>query len=146
MWSNLKQKISDKLSACITKIIKNLNTKNNIPEIDNTFTKLTAKINTKITNELTTRLFEINSSFTAELDKINTKLNDKLTAKIKKINSRNAGYTSEAQKLFNDMVTKINNSNFASVNASIEALQNGLIQHYTITRSVSNHSEQIDLI
>ncbi|CAG8724397.1 10621_t:CDS:2, partial [Gigaspora margarita] len=157
MWSNLKQKISDKLSACITKIIEDLDTKNHLPEIENTFTKITAEINTKITNELTARLFEINSSFTVELGKINTKLNDKLTVEIKKINSRDVGYASEAHKLFNDMTTRINNieeacyNNFASVNASIEALQNGLIQHYAIIRRnqpieadqqiVSNHSE-----
>ncbi|CAG8845573.1 44231_t:CDS:2, partial [Gigaspora margarita] len=54
------------------------------------------------------------------LSEINTKLNDKLIAEIKKINSRDAGYASEAQKLFNDMATKINNieeacyNNFAS--------------------------------
>ncbi|KAF0470227.1 hypothetical protein F8M41_025418 [Gigaspora margarita] len=103
-----------------------------------------------------TRLFEINSSFAAELSKINIELNDKFTAEIKNINSRDVGYASEAQKLFN-MTRRINGikeacyNNFASVNASIEASQNGLIQHYAITRrnqpieadqqSVSNYSE-----
>ncbi|CAG8570834.1 1965_t:CDS:2 [Gigaspora margarita] len=164
----LKQKISDELSTCVTKIkheiandlfahstkiANKLDAKNNttiIAEIKRILTdvykKLIAEINTKISNELSTRLSEIN-----------TELNDKLTTEIKKINSRDAGYASEAQKLFNDMATRINNieeacyNNFASVNTSIKALQNGLIQYYTITRrnqpieadqqSISNHSE-----
>ncbi|CAG8793557.1 37563_t:CDS:2, partial [Gigaspora margarita] len=151
--TKIKHEIADDLSAHGTKITNELDAKNNTTitaEIERILTdvykKLTAEINTKISNELFTRLSEIN-----------TELNDKLTAEIKKINSYNAGYASEAQKLFNDMATRINNikkacyNNFASVNASIEALQNGLIQHYAITRrnqpieanqqSVSNHSE-----
>src|SRR5947199_8462012 len=95
MWSNLKQKISDELSARVTRIVNDLDTKNNTPEIENTFSKLTAEINTKITNELSTRLSEVNSSFTAEL----SKNNNKLTAEIKKINSRDAGYATEVQKI-----------------------------------------------
>jgi hypothetical protein len=74
MWSNLKQKISDELSARVTRIVNDLDTKNNTPEIENIFSKLTAEINTKITNELFTRLSEVNSSFTAELGKNNNKL------------------------------------------------------------------------
>ncbi|KAF0424756.1 hypothetical protein F8M41_006447 [Gigaspora margarita] len=161
MWMLLKQKISDELSTCVTKIkheiaddlsahgtkiANELDAKNNTTitaEIERILTdvykKLTAEINTKISNELSTRLSEIN-----------TELNDKLTAEIKKINSRDAGYASEAQKLFNDMATRINNieeayyNNFASVNASIEALQNGLIQHYAITRR--NQPIEADLL
>src|SRR6266498_4415580 len=79
MWSNLKQKISDELSACVTRIINDLDTKNNTPEIKNTFSKLTVEINTKITNELSACLSEINSTFTAELGRINNDLNNKLT-------------------------------------------------------------------
>src|ERR1043166_669147 len=82
MWSNLKQKISDELSARVTRIVNDLDTKNNTPEIENIFSKLTAKINTKITNELSECLSEVNSSFTAELGKNN----NKLTAEIAKIN------------------------------------------------------------
>src|SRR3954451_22611080 len=81
MWSNLKQKISDELSACVTRIVNNLNTKNNTPEIKNTFSKLTAEINTKITNELSACLSEVNSTFTVKL----VKNNNKLTAEIAKI-------------------------------------------------------------
>ena len=58
MWSNLKQKISDELSARVTRIVNDLDTKNY----------------TKITNELSARLSEVNSSFTAELGKNNNKL------------------------------------------------------------------------
>ena len=44
MWSNLKQKFFDELFACVTKIVNNLNTKNNILEkIENIFSKLTAE-------------------------------------------------------------------------------------------------------
>src|SRR2546427_6180831 len=71
MWSNLKQKISDELFARVTRIVNDLDTKNNTPEIENIFSKLTVEINTKITNELSARLSEINSSFTMELSKNN---------------------------------------------------------------------------
>src|SRR3954454_7558724 len=47
IWSNLKQKISDELSARVTRIVNDLDTKNNTPEIENIFSKLTAEINTK---------------------------------------------------------------------------------------------------
>ncbi|GBC36214.1 hypothetical protein GLOIN_2v1836622 [Rhizophagus irregularis DAOM 181602=DAOM 197198] len=99
MWSNLKQKISDGLSARVTRIVNDLDTKNNTPEIENIFSKLTAEINTKITNELSTHLSEVNSSFTAELVRNNNELNKKLTGEIAKINSRDAGYFSEAQNI-----------------------------------------------
>ena len=89
MWSNL---ISDELSARVTRIVNDLDTKNNTPEIENTFSKLTAEINTKITNELSARLSKINSSFTAEHGRFNNELNKKLTKEIAKINSRDAGY------------------------------------------------------
>jgi hypothetical protein len=104
MWSNLKQKISDELSARVTRIVNDLDT----PEIENIFSKLTAEINTKITNELSARLSEVNSSFTAELGKNS----NKLTAEIKKINSRDAGYASEAQKILlmvNNVTTRLDN-------------------------------------
>src|SRR5436190_13444340 len=63
MWSNLKQKISDELSARVTIIVNDLDTKNNTPEIENIFSKLTAEINTKIANELTAELGKINTEF-----------------------------------------------------------------------------------
>jgi len=87
MWSNLKQKISDELSARVTRIVNDLDTKNNTPEIENTFSKLTAEINTKITNELSARLSEVNSTFTAELSRINNELNNKLEVNAKLIPS-----------------------------------------------------------
>ena len=68
MWSNLKQKISDELSAHVTRIVNDLDTKNNTPEeIEKTFIEINKKFmeefNTKISNEVTTRLSEINASF-----------------------------------------------------------------------------------
>src|SRR5206468_4037936 len=56
IWSNIKQKISDELSTRVTRIV---NAKNNIPEIENIFNKLTAKINTKIINKLSAHLSEL---------------------------------------------------------------------------------------
>ncbi|CAG8856555.1 39544_t:CDS:1, partial [Gigaspora margarita] len=93
--TKIKYEITDDLSAHGTKIANELDAKNNTTittEIKRILTyvykKLIAEINTKISNELSTCLSEIN-----------TKLNNKLTAKIKKINSCDAGYTSKAQKL-----------------------------------------------
>ncbi|GES94128.1 hypothetical protein GLOIN_2v1842500 [Rhizophagus clarus] len=37
MWSNLKQKISDELSARVARIVNDLDAKNNTPEIENIF-------------------------------------------------------------------------------------------------------------
>ena len=59
MWSNLKQKISDELSARVTRIVNDLDTKNNTLKIENIFSKLIAKINTKITNELSARCYKV---------------------------------------------------------------------------------------
>src|SRR5436309_15252576 len=104
MWSNLKQKISDELSARVTRIVNDLDTKNNTPEeIEKTFTeinkKFMAEFHTKISNEVTTRLSEINASFTAELGKINTELNSKLTAEIENFKASDADYATEEQKI-----------------------------------------------
>ncbi|GET62852.1 hypothetical protein GLOIN_2v1836622 [Rhizophagus irregularis DAOM 181602=DAOM 197198] len=152
MWSNLKQKISDGLSARVTRIVNDLDTKNNTPEIENIFSKLTAEINTKITNELSTRLSEVNSSFTAELVRNNNELNKKLTGEIAKINSRDAGYFSEAQNILsmiNDIEEDCRNdfgkisSEFNSVRASIEALRNEMIQRYAIAQRLQIEFDQL---
>src|SRR2546430_573721 len=122
MWSNLKQKISDELSARVTKIDNDLDTKNNTPEeIEKTFTeinkKFMAEFNTKISNEVTTRLSEINASSTAELGKINTELNSKLTAEIEKFNARDAGYATEAQKIFSRLnnIEEVHQNDFGRI-------------------------------
>jgi uncharacterized lipoprotein YmbA len=86
-----QQKISDELSACVTRIVDTKN--NNTPKIENIFSKLTAEINTKITNELSARLSEVNSSFTAELD---NELNNQLNEEIEKFKAR---YASEVQRI-----------------------------------------------
>src|SRR6266496_5261962 len=138
MWSNLKQKISDELSARVTRIVNDLDTKNNTPEIENIFSKLTVEINTKITNELSARLSEVDSSFIAKLIRNNNELNKKLTREIAKINSHDAGYVSEVQKILSmvdNVTTRLNNieeachndfgnisSEFTSIKTSIEAL------------------------
>ncbi|CAG8517639.1 8545_t:CDS:2 [Cetraspora pellucida] len=169
MWMILKQKISEELSAHVTKIkheiaddlsargtkiANELDGKNNttitaeIKRIltDDVYRKLTSEINTKIINELSTRLSEIN-----------TELNSKLIAEITKINTRDAGYASEAQKIFsmvNNITTKVNNieeacrNEFSRINVVIEDLQNKINQHYAVVQrsdfdqqSVSNESE-----
>ena len=143
MWSNLKQKISDELSARVTRIVNDLDTKNNTPEIENIFSKLTAEINTKITNELSARLSEVNSFFTAELGK-----NNKLTAK-KSIHVM-LDIPLRRRKFYlmvNNVTTRLDNieeaccndfgnisSEFTSIKTSIEALRNEIIQRYAIAQ------------
>ncbi len=115
MWSNLKQKISDELSAHVTKIINDLNIKNNTSEIKNIFSKLIMKINTKITNELFTHLSEVNSTFTVKL----SKNNNKLITEINKINSYDAEYASKMQKILlmiNNVTTRLENIKKACYN------------------------------
>ncbi len=82
--------------------------------------------------------------------------------KAKKIKACDDDFTEKAQKILlivNNMITRLDNikeschNDFVSVNASIKAFQNGLIQYYTINRkiqlaktdqqSVSNHSEAL---
>src|SRR5438477_119237 len=99
-------------SARVTRIVNDLDIKNNTPEIENIFSKFTAEINTKITNELSARLSEVNSTFTAEIGRINNDLNNKLTGEIKKIHLCDAGYASEAQKILsmvNNVTTRLDN-------------------------------------
>ncbi|RIA95565.1 hypothetical protein C1645_861199, partial [Glomus cerebriforme] len=120
-------------------------------EIEKTSSKLTAEINTKITNELSARL----SSLTAEPGKNN----NKLTAEIAKINSRDAGYASEAQKILsmaNNVTTRLDNieeacrndfgnisSEFTSIRTSIEALRNEMIQRYAIAQRLQVDFDQL---
>ena len=54
-----------------------------------------AEFNTKISNEVTTRLSEINASFTAELGRINTELKNKLFTEIEIFKAHDAGYVIE---------------------------------------------------
>ncbi|RIA80018.1 hypothetical protein C1645_793378, partial [Glomus cerebriforme] len=44
MWSNLKQKISDELSARVTRIVNDLDTKNNTLEIENILPQKSPKL------------------------------------------------------------------------------------------------------
>ena len=56
MYGNLKQKISNELSARVIKIVNDLDTQNNIPEIekrplcDQIFTELNDKLTAKLTH------------------------------------------------------------------------------------------------
>src|SRR5581483_7020798 len=150
MWMILKQKISNELSARdikintsitaeITKIKNEINTKNadDLSSCDGSITaeierlltdvykKLSTEVNTKIANKLSARLSEINSTFTAKLDRINNNLNNKLNEEVNagfgKINTelnskltaeskaRDDDFTRKAQKILNDITTKVNN-------------------------------------
>ncbi|CAB4441354.1 unnamed protein product [Rhizophagus irregularis] len=164
-------KIANELSARISEINVNLTAeieKNKAcggsitAEIEKTFIEMNKKfsteVSTKIANKFSTRLFEVNFTFTVELVRNNNELNKKLTGKIAKINSHDAGYVSEAQKILsmvNDLEEDCRNdfgnisSEFNSIRASIEALQNEMIQCYAIAQrlqvefdqlSVANHS------
>ena len=156
MWSNLKQKTSDELFARVTKIVNELETRNNASEIEKTFIeinkKFMAEFNTKISNEVTTCLSEINASFTAELGRVN-----KLTAEIENFKARDAGNATEAQKIF----SKVDNvtaslttfegncrNEFGRINVVIKNLQNEINQHYAVVQrtefdqqSMTNDSE-----
>ncbi len=74
MWSNLKQKISDELSARVTRIV---DTKNNTPEIEKTFIEMNKKLSAHIS--------EVNVNSTAEISKIKNEIYSQLTAEINKI-------------------------------------------------------------
>ena len=76
IWSNIKQKVSDELYARAIEIVDDLDT----PEIEKTFTefndKLTAKVDTNISN--------FKSTFIVEISRIYAEIDGKLTAKTKK--------------------------------------------------------------
>jgi hypothetical protein len=117
MWSNLKQKISDELSAHVIKILIDLGILNNIPETgkrslhDQIFTELNDKFDTcisDINSTFTAKLGRINNDLNNKLNeevnagfgKINTELNSKLTAEIENFKARDDDYATEAQKIF----------------------------------------------
>ncbi|RGB21802.1 hypothetical protein C1646_777227 [Rhizophagus diaphanus] len=135
IWSNIKQKVSNELYACVIKIVNDLDS----PEIEKTFTefndKLTAKVDMSISN--------FKSTFIVKISKIYAEIDGKLTMKAEKNKAHDDDFTEEVQNILstvNNMITRLDNiekacrNNFVSVNASIEALQNGLIQCYTINR------------
>ena len=84
MWSNLKQKISDELSAHVIKILIDLGILNNIPEIGKR--SLHDQIFTELNDKFDTCISDINSTFTAKLGSINNDLNNKLNEEV------NAGF------------------------------------------------------
>ena len=160
MWSNLKQKISDELSARVIKILIDLGILNNIPGKRS----LHDQISTELNDKFDTCISDINSIFTEKLDRINNDLNNKLTAEAEKNKARDDDFTKETQKIFSMISTVTERldrieeachndfgnilSEFTSIKASIEILQNDLAQRYAVVRradfdqqSVSNESE-----
>ncbi|RGB21902.1 hypothetical protein C1646_678228 [Rhizophagus diaphanus] len=146
IWSNIKQKVSDELYARAIDIVNDLDT----PEIEKTFTefndKLTAKVDTSISN--------FKSTFIAEISKIYAEIDGKLTAEAKKNKARDDDFIRKAQKILNNITTKVNNieeacrNEFSRINVVIEDLQNRINQHYAVVQrsdfdqqSVSNESE-----
>ncbi|EXX72772.1 hypothetical protein GLOIN_2v1826329 [Rhizophagus irregularis DAOM 181602=DAOM 197198] len=144
MWSNLKQKISDELSARVIKILIDLGILNNIPGKRS----LHDQISTELNDKFDTCISDINSIFTEKLDRINNDLNNKLTAKAEKNKARDDDFTKEMQKIFSMISTVTErldrieeachndfgniSSEFTSIKASIEILQNDLAQRYAV--------------
>src|SRR5436305_7965018 len=123
MWSNLKQKISDELSAHVTRIVNDLDTKNNTPEIKNISAEI-KKINSR------------DAGYAFEAQKILLMVNN-VTTRLDNIE----------EACCNDFGNV--SSEFTSIKTSIEALQNEMIQCYAIAQrlqvnfdqlSVANHS------
>src|ERR1044071_1827831 len=101
MWSNLKQKISDELSARVIKILIDLGILNNIPGKRS----LHDQISTELNDKFDTCISDINSIFTEKLDRINNDLNNKLTAEAEKNKARDDDFTKETQKIFSMIST-----------------------------------------
>ncbi|RGB22567.1 hypothetical protein C1646_730274, partial [Rhizophagus diaphanus] len=83
----------------------------------------------------------------------NNELSKKFNGEITKINSRDAGYFSKAQKILsmvNDIEEDCHNdfgnisSEFNSIRASIEVLQNEIIQRYTIAQRLQVEFDQLN--
>src|ERR1051325_572969 len=119
MYGNLKQKISNELSAHVIKILIDLGI---LPEIGKR--SLHDQIFTELNDKFDTCISDINSTFTAKLDrinnelnnklneevnagfgKINTELNSKLTAEAEKNKARDDDFTKETQKIFSMIST-----------------------------------------
>ncbi|RGB24924.1 hypothetical protein C1646_821319 [Rhizophagus diaphanus] len=121
------------------------------------YKKLSTEVNTKIANELSARLSEINSAKLSRINndlnnklneevnagfgKINTELNSKLTAEAEKNKARDDNFTKKISTV-TERLDRIEeachndfgniSSEFTSIKASIEILQNDLAQHYAI--------------
>ena len=132
MYGNLKQKISNELSACVIKIVNDFGTENNILEIekrplcDQIFTEL----NDKLIAKVDACISDVNSSFTAKFGRIYAEINSKLTMKAEKNKARDDDFTRKAQKIFsmvNNIITKVNNieacrNEFSRINVVIKNL------------------------
>ncbi|GBB95534.1 hypothetical protein RclHR1_25560002 [Rhizophagus clarus] len=125
--------ISNKLSAHVIKILIDLGILNNILGKRS----LHDQISTELNDKFDTCISDINSFFTEKLDRINDDLNNKLNEEV------NAGIEEACHNDFGNI-----SSEFTSIKASIEILQNDLAQRYAVVRradfnqqSVSNESE-----
>ncbi|PKK58076.1 hypothetical protein RhiirC2_857949 [Rhizophagus irregularis] len=118
-----------------------------ISDINSTFTAKLSRINNDLNNKLNE---EVNAGFS----KINIELNSKLTTEAEKNKARDDDFTKKAQKILNDITTKVNNieeachNEFSRINVVIENLQNEINQHYAVVRrtefdqqSITNDSE-----
>ncbi|RGB40894.1 hypothetical protein C1646_752768 [Rhizophagus diaphanus] len=130
MWSNLKQKISDELSAYVIKILIDLGKLNNIPEIGKR--SLHDQIFTELNDKFDICISDINSTFTAKLGRINNDLNNKFNEEVNAVNNIEEAYRNE----------------FSRINVVIKNLQNEINQHYAVVQrsdfdqqSMSNESE-----
>ncbi|GBB99822.1 hypothetical protein RclHR1_36450001 [Rhizophagus clarus] len=132
MWSNLKQKISDELSARVIKILIDLGILNNIPGKRS----LHDQISTELNDKFDTCISDINSIFTEKLDRINNDLNNKLTAEAEKNKARDDDFTKKIFSMISTVTERLDriekacrndfgniSSEFTSIKASIEILQ-----------------------
>ncbi|RIA85521.1 hypothetical protein C1645_830679 [Glomus cerebriforme] len=134
MYENLKQKISNELSARVIKIVNDLDTQNNIPEIEKRplYDQIFTKLNDKLIAKVDIYISDVNSFFTAEFGRIYAEINSKLIAEAEKNKAYDDDFTRKAQKIFsmvNNITTKVNNIE--------EAFQRSNFDQ----RSVSNESE-----
>ena len=107
MYGNLKQKISNELSAHVIKILINLGI---LPKIEKR--SLHDQIFTELNDKFDTCISDINSTFTAKLGRINNDLNNKLNEEVNagfgKINTKlNSKLTAEAEKTRHVMMTSL---------------------------------------
>ncbi|GES84381.1 hypothetical protein GLOIN_2v1791145 [Rhizophagus clarus] len=122
MWSNLKQKISDELSARVIKILIDLGILNNIPGKRS----LHDQISTELNDKFDTCISDINSIFTEKLDRINNDLNNKLTAEAEKNKARDDDFTKKIFSMIStvterlDRIEKACRNDFGNISANFD--------------------------
>ncbi|RIA84247.1 hypothetical protein C1645_880034 [Glomus cerebriforme] len=102
----------------------------------------------KIANEINVHVSEINNTFTAEIGKFNASFTKELTVIIENFNEAKIPFTSEEKLSLNTITNKLSEAEklwnhiiiifvkisfeFTSIKASIEILQNDIVQHYAV--------------